>query len=307
MTKPKALKPGLYQMSAADYHRDPCPTPSLSASLAHILLADSPRHAWWNSPRLNPAYERTQKKEFDLGNAGHAFLLEGRSGVVIIEMEDFKTKAAREARDAAYAAEKIPLIAERWADVQAMAESARAQLAEHEDPPIPLTNGTPEQTLIWREGDIWCRARLDWLHDDRRFVDDYKSTGGSANPDVWTRGPLFNNGFDVQAAMYLRGLKAVFGIDATFRFVVQETFKPFALSVIGLAPSALELAERKVKAAITAWKYCVETDRWPGYPTRCCWAEAPPWEEMRWGEREIRAEVVDDGRPLASQLLGEAP
>ena len=306
MSKPKAIKPGIHTMTADTYHADPCPAPSLSASIAHILLADSPLHAWWNHPRLNPAYGREDDAKFDLGTAAHAYLLEGTSNVVIIEASDFRTKAAQEARDAARAAGKVPLLAEKWADVQAMAEAARRQLAEHEDPPIPLANGAPEQTLIWKEGDLWCRARLDWLHEDRPTIDDYKTTGGSANPDAWTRGPLFSNGFDVQAAFYLRWLKAVCGIGATFRFVVQENFKPYALSVIGLAPSALELAERKVTAAIEAWRYCLSANRWPGFPTHTCWADAPPWEEARWLEREYRSQpapAVDDGRDLASQLF----
>lgn len=300
-------KPGIYTMTADTYHADPAPTPSLSASIARVLLADSPRHAWWQHPRLNPAYQPEEDERFDIGTAAHAYLLEGASGFVIIEASDFRSKAAKEARGDARAAGKVPLLAERWADVQAMAEAARAQLAEHEDPPIPLSNGAPEQTLLWREGEIWCRARLDWLHDERRTIDDYKTTSGSANPDAWTRGPLFNNGFDVQAAFYVRGLKAVCGTDATFRFVVQETYKPYALSVIGLAPSALGLAERKVKAAIEAWRECLGANRWPGYPVRTCWADAPAWEEARWLEREYRSQaepMVDDGKPLAEQMFG---
>jgi hypothetical protein len=302
-------KPGIYQMTAAEYHADPVIAPSLSASLAHILISQSPLHAWWQSPRLNPAYEVTHSSAFDLGTAAHSYLLEGESGCVIIAASDFRSKAAKETRDAAYAVGKTPLLEEKWTGVQGMVQATRRQLAEHQDPPAPFTDGKPEQTIIWtEEGDIWCRARLDWLHEDRRTIDDYKTTSGSANPDAWTRGPLFSNGYDVQAAFYLRGLKAVCGVDAVFRFVVQETDKPYALSVIGLAPSALDLAARKVAAAIEAWRYCLAENRWPGYPVHTCWADAPPWEEARWLEREYRgqpAPVVDDGRPLAEQMFGK--
>lgn len=300
-------KPGVYAVSAADYHADTlCAVPTLSASIAHVLLDQSPLHAWWSHPRLNPAYEPDEDERFDIGTACHAYLLEGESGFVIVDAPDWRTKDARAQRDAARAEGKVPLLTDRWADVQAMAKAARRQLAEYEEQPIPLTGGKAEQTLVWEEEGIWCRARLDWLHDGHRFVDDLKTAGGSAQPDAWTRGPLFANGGDLQAAFYLRGIKAVFGVEATFRFVVVETAKPFALSVIGLAPSALDLAERKVTAALAAWRYCLEANRWPGYPTCTAYAEAPGWEEARWMERQAHEPPRDDGRPLAEQLFEES-
>ena len=300
--------PGIYQIGAAEYHRDSVgPAPSLSASIAHILLNQSAWHAWFAHPRLNPAYERQDDERFDLGTAAHAYLLEGESGFTIIQAPDWRTKLAKEARDDARRDGKIPLLADRWGDVQGMALAAGQQLDVNEDPPRPLANGKPEQTLVWQENGLWCRARLDWLHDGHRMIDDYKSTGASANPDVWTRA-LFGAGHDVQAAFYLRGLKALTGIEAMFRFVVQENFPPYALSVIGLAPDALALAERKVQYAMTLWRHCIERNEWPGYARQICWATAPAWEEARWGEQEYRAQTVpplDDGRPVADHLFGD--
>ncbi len=300
-------RPGIYTISAAEYHQDPCIAPSLSASIAHIMLTQSAWHAWWAHPRLNPAYQPQDDEKFDLGTAAHAYLLEGESGFAIIQAPDWRTKLAKEARDDARRHGKIPLLADRWGDVQGMALAARQQLDAHEDTPRPLANGKPEQTLVWQEDGAWCRARLDWLHADQKTIDDYKTTSASANPDVWTR-TLFGIGADVQAAFYRRGLKVVTGQDAQFRFVVQESSPPYALSVIGLAPDALALAERKVQYALTLWRHCVELGEWPGYPRQICWATAPAWEEARWGEQEYRAQpsapTVDDGRPISEQLFG---
>src|SRR5262245_50563917 len=69
--------PGIYDIPLAEYLADPCPAPSLSASIAHILLSQSPRHAWEAHPRLNPHYEPEEAEAFDLGTAAHAYLLEG--------------------------------------------------------------------------------------------------------------------------------------------------------------------------------------------------------------------------------------
>jgi hypothetical protein len=310
----KIDRPGIYDVPAGDYHADPVgPAPSLSASIAHALLTYSPHHAAFQHPRLNPAYEPDHDATFDLGTAAHAYLLEGIDAFVIVEAKDWRTKAAKESRDAAYAAGKTPLLAARWADVQAMAEAARRQLAEHEAP-IPFTNGRAEETLVWEEDGVWARARLDWLHADHRTVDDYKTTAGSANPDVWTRNALFAHGCDIQAAWYRRGIRAVFGLYAGMRFVVQEASPPYALSVIGLSPDVLILAEKKVMHALEIWRECLRTGQWPGYPAMTCYASLPPWEEARWLERELRdnglgggpmAPVLDDGRPIDVQLFGD--
>lgn len=197
-----------------------------------------------------------------------------------------------------------------------MVNAANAHLDRYQDRPRPFSGGMAEQTLLWQEGGgVWCRARPDWLHEGRRVIDDYKTTEAPAHPDSWGRGQLFRMGYDIQAGFYLRGLKALFGIDGAFRFVVQENYAPFALCVIGLGPDLLALAERKVRQAINLWRACLEENRWPGYPTRTCYPDLPPWEETRWLEREARDAMVpaaaaaptmtDDGRPLADQLFGE--
>ena len=65
-------RPGIYELSAEEYHADPCPTPSLSSSIARTLLASSPHHAWWEHPRFNPGRVREEDEKFDLGTAAHA-------------------------------------------------------------------------------------------------------------------------------------------------------------------------------------------------------------------------------------------
>jgi len=297
-------QPGCYEISAAEYHADPVVEPSLSSSIARTLLAYSPHHAWWEQPRLHPGLEREEKEIFDLGTVAHAYILQGESDFTIIDAKDYRTKDAQGARDAARLEGKTPILAHRWQDVQDMAHAVELQLGAFEDLPIPFTGGKAEQTLVWREGNIWCRARLDWLHMDYRTIDDLKSTAMSANPDLWGRA-LWNAGHDVQDAFYRRGVKAVFGVDASFRFIVVENTQPFELSVISLDPAGQELAERKVKRAIGLWEACLETGRWPGYPRRTCYVDVPPWEEARLMEKELRAEGIrDDGRPIGEQLAG---
>lgn len=299
----KIDQPGIYTMSAADYHAIETPTPVLSASIARRLLGASPLHAWYDHHALNPAGVREQKEEFDLGTAAHAYLLEGdASNFAIIDAKDWRTKKAQEERDEARSYGKTPLLTDQWKRLQAMTSAVSERLSAFS--PIPFIDGRPEQTLVWREGDTWAKARLDWVAPDYSIVDDLKSTE-SANPDTWTR-LLFAFSYDVQAAWYLRGIKALTGVEAEFRFIVCETRPPYAVSVIGLAPNALALAEKKIRRALDLWRECVTTGDWPGYPNRTCYAELPAYLEAQWLERELRDDQFkDDGRPIGDLLAGD--
>jgi hypothetical protein len=281
------VKAGIHLLSADEYRADPCDKPSLSSSIAAILCSQSPAHAWVAHPKLNPDFERAEKPHFDLGTVVHQLLLEGHTdSLVTIDAENFRTKVAQEARDAAYADGKTPILIGELPRVNAMVAAVGEQLRSHTaDPPL-FTDGKAEQSLVWGEaGGIVCRARLDWLRDDHRTIDDLKTTSRSANPEQWTR-TIFGMGYDVQAAWYLRGLKAVTGADAEFRLAVIETSRPFALSVIGFGPDILTLARKKVEYALSLWRDCLVNDSWPGYPQQVCYAGLPAWEEGRWLEKE---------------------
>ena len=136
-----------------------------------------------------------------------------------------------------------------------------------------------------------CRARADWLRDDYAAIDDLKTTGRTANPEAFSRS-LFGSGYDVQAAFYLRGARAVLGIQPEFRFVVVENTPPFALSVVSLGPAAMTIAEKKCQYAIDVWRRCLERDEWPAYPLDVCYAGLPPWVETEWLAKEERELVA---------------
>ena len=286
-------------VSVEAYHADPCPQPSLSASMCKIFDGESPLHAWTAHPRLNPAWQpEDPSKIFDLGTVCHALLLEGADVAHVIAatnkegepVTDWRTRVAQLERDAARTAGKIPLLAHQVPEVAAMIQAATVQLAEHKDARDVFRDGKPEQTLIWQEeGGIWCRARLDWLSDSRLKIADYKTTSGSANPETISR-LMIASGWDIQAAFYLRGLEALDprpGVTREFRFVVQETFPPYVLCVLGLAPEWQWSGQSKVSRAIELWRKCITDDRWPGYPDRTVYPDLPKWEEERITRKEL--------------------
>lgn len=282
MTAP--LDAGIHDITADAYHADPCDEPSLSASVAHLLCARSPRHAWAAHPRLNPDFVRTESTTYDIGTVAHAALLLGEASCYVVDAPNWKTNDAKEQRDRAREIGLTPLLACQWDDVEALVAGARSQLEAFDaDPPL-LNAGKPERTLIWEEDGVTLRARADWLRDDFAAFDDLKTTSGSAHPQDWTRVRLWDIGADIQAAFYMRGLKALTGVEPQFRFCVVESTPPYAVSVIGLAPSALDLANEKVTYAIDRWRECMASGDWPAYMSRVAYAESPAWQEAQWME-----------------------
>lgn len=283
------MKAGQFAIPASDYLADTGnDVPTLNSTVARVLLADSPRHAFWTHPRLSPAYASEQSTRFDLGKAAHALILEGdESCFVVIDAKDYKTKAAQEDQKYAWETGRIPILTHQLTNVRAMAAAIKLKLPEFERP-IPFTGGKAEVTLVWQEGDVWCRARLDWLHDSRLFIDDLKTTEASANPEVWGR-TMYNSGLDIQAAFYSRGVKALFNVEPTFRFFVAESYEPYEPSMVSLAPDAMALAHAKVSRAIEIWRECVKSGDWPGYSRRTAYVEAPGWERERWESAQMVA------------------
>ncbi len=306
----KPLETGVHELSMDDYLADPCPTPSLTRSIAHVLLTRSPAHAWFAHPRLNPNWEREHKTAFDLGATAHALMLGDERNFAIIDATDWRKAENKEARDKAYAEGKIPLLKHQWENVFAMVVAGRSQLHDFKDPSVQgvFRDGKPEQTLIWQEEKLWFRARLDWVPRmssiPGEIFYDYKTAGASAHPTAWRRA-LYDHGYDIQAALYLRGIAAVFNLpDARFRFVVQEIQPPYAISVIELTPAALGMAQRKVDEAIRLWSWCLERDKWPGYPPFVMHIDPPVYVEQNWLEHEERRDRALEAGDHELTLLG---
>lgn len=266
---------GIINLTPELYHADPAPIASLSSSIANILIDQSPLHAWLAHPRLNPNLERETDSRFDLGSAAHMMLLERREDrIVRVQADDWRTKAAREARDAAQAEGKYAVLERQYGDIVAMCNAAQEFLLTTELSDL-LATGDPEQTVLWQEDKMWCRAKPDMMSPDRRIVLDYKSTA-SAAPDAVAK-QIGRMGYDLQSALYTRGLQAV-GYDPTFVFLFQEITPPYACSLISLSNAYKEIGQLKVHRALKLWTECMTTNVWPGYSSNIRYVEPAPWD-----------------------------
>lgn len=277
----KVHGPGIYKMPMEDYISDPAPEPSLNASTAHTLLAESPHHAWVNHSRLNPDYVRTETSRLEMGSIAHAVLVEGdESKVRVIQADDWKTKAAKEERDEAREAGLLPILEKNMETVKRMVEVAVTKIFTSELCESWM-EATPEQTIIWQEQGVWFRSRPDKLTPDGRVYFDYKTVAGTAHPADFARGPVVNHGYDLQATLGKRGVKAVLNQDhCTVVFVVQEIKEPYAVSLVSLSPEFLSIAAERLELAIYQWKKCRSTNVWPSYPHRVAYVDPPKFYGM---------------------------
>lgn len=303
----KISQPGIYRgISDADYRLDPCPAPSLTQSLAKTIVATSPRHAWVECPSLNPSYERDDETKFDIGNIAHRLILGRGKEIEVLPFADWRKDIAKEAREAAAAEGKIGVLLKDFERSTEMAAAAWSQLRHHEDSDA-FSAGAAEVMIAWQEGGIWFRALVDWLHDDLRTVDDYKSTAMSVAPHLLGM-RAEAGGWHIQHAFIERGLAVLDPAGAgrrRYRNIAQENYNPFALNVMHMDEHWLTMGRKNVDAAVMRWKHAVETDDWFGYPNRGIRPEFPGFKENQFLEREVNefSEPIKRG-PMLKSLMG---
>jgi len=283
----RVTEPGFYRMRADHYHADPCPEPSLSSSVAKVILRETPKHAHAKHPRYTPQGERTPTAPMLFGSAVHKLVLGEGAKIAVIDFDDFKSGDARKERDKALAFGKIPLLTKDFDRADIVAERVRQRIklvAGAGD----MFEGEKELVAIWREGETWCRAMFDSIRvgDARARIDDLKTSGVDFGP--YAVGKLISNmGYEVSQAFYVRGVCALlprFSVD--FRFAFVETDPPYEASVVKLDGAAFEHGRRQVCAALAIWQRCQASGIWPGYPLEIVRAELPGYAIASWEARE---------------------
>lgn len=270
---------GVQRIAAADYHADPAPEASLSATLGKLLLTKSPRHAWFASPRLNPKWEPTESANFDIGRAAHRAVLGNGADYVEIPEEILAKNGATSTTEAkAFVAAqreagRTPLKADVFSQVETMAAIAHQRLAEHG---IELDPERSELTAVAEIDGVYCRAMFDNVDADPRGpIYDFK-TCEDASPQACLRAVL-NYGYDFQAEHYRAVWKGATGEDRPFVFIFQEKPTPHEVMLIRLSGSFQELAQQRSARARRIWADCIKAKNFPGYPVGINEIDPPAW------------------------------
>src|SRR4029077_5767017 len=96
------LKQGIhFDVPASTYFADPCEGPSLTQSIAKILLEQSPLHAWHAHPRLGgkPDEPEAYDSAKAIGNAAHKLMIGRGKEIMVLEFDTFRTKDSQQIRD----------------------------------------------------------------------------------------------------------------------------------------------------------------------------------------------------------------
>lgn len=256
-------------MPNADYHAHD----SLSASGMKILATQTPAHYRYRMD--NPEHKET----FDVGTAAHSLVLEDdHSGIVKVDADSWRTKAAQEQRDAAYADGKTPLLEKDYQIVRNM----RDAVASHPLARIALEGGKSEQSIFWDDTTgTRLRCRPDKLDLESRIgplVIDLKTTV-NADPRKFGKA-VADLGYHQQDPHYRDGVMKVTGVDPAFLFILVEKTAPHLVSVVELDVDALNLGRALNRRAIKIYNQCKAANDWPGYP------QSEPINLPIWATRE---------------------
>lgn len=258
----------ILDLDETEYHRHP----ALSSTGARQLLESPARFRYMQDHPQPP------KDVFDLGTAVHSKVLGTGWGVTVLDHDDFRTKAAREERDAVRAAGSVPILRADYVNVEAIAEA----VLTHPTGRLLLEQaGAAETSVFANDPDtgVDVRARFDFLPDlttGNPIAVDLKTTGKSASPDGFSKS-VANFGYDVQEGHYDDTLWLATGEQIPFVFLVVETAAPHLVGVHQLDVVWRDMGKAKARRARDIFATCTESGEWPGYPAAVDLISPPQW------------------------------
>jgi hypothetical protein len=247
---------------------------AVSASTLKAVDAQTPAHA--RQRLLTPLAPSPAQR---LGTLAHMAILEPlrwERDVQVVEKIDRRTRAGKErqAELDAMAGENPSLEFVEPDQMEAAIAMRDAVLANPYAAAL-LSAGQSELSLIWRDDDLRCKARLDHDNDKHGVIVDLK-TAADASYD----------GFANAAGKYRYAMQAVWYTDAAdaiglgqrrFVFVVVENKAPWAVALYELGDVTIHNARQRVAIAIDKWRESVKTESFPAYPPQIQTLELKPW------------------------------
>lgn len=280
MSEPVVItEPGLFPDIPEDqYHRDPVPERSLSVSGAKLLLPPS-CPAKFEYHRRHP---KAPTATMQLGTVVHSIVLGTGAPLAVLEFDDWRTKASKEARDEVSAAGMVPMLRKDYDEAAAIADAVK-----QDDLAGGLfAEGDAEQSLFWfdEQWKIWLRGRMDWLtyFDGFPAVVDLKTTS-DASPDEFAKS-VDKYRYYMQDPHYRDGLGAVLGCDPDeidFLFVTVETEPPYWVMTHRLKPEDIDLGRQCNAIAREVFRDCSRAGIWPKWSDSVNDLPLPPYARRR--------------------------
>lgn len=257
----------------------PSPPRVLSYSTAKMLVQRSPLHAKLRKDRqLDEEDTEAQREDKETGNIVHAMLLGTGKRIVTIDADSYRTKAAKEARDAARTAGDVPVLAHKERIYTAIAARIRRRAEE-----VGVTlDGHPELGARWHEEardgtPVECWGALDLWQPKRGTIVDVK-TCRSAHPDA-CRSAILKLGYDIQGAAYVSAVEKIHpeGAGRVRYLILFCELGTGAVTPVELAGDFMALGRMRWQRAVNLWARCLRDDHWPGYVAQPVALSPPEW------------------------------
>jgi hypothetical protein len=276
----------ILNVTEQEYHNDPCPTPSLSKSIAHLMISKSPLHAWAAHPRLG-GIRRLPTAVMNDGTVLHKLILGKGAEIEVINVDAFRTDRAKALRDAAIEANRVPV---KIADYEELSQAAIKMTASFSALGYEFT-GESEVAIEWTETlgsgsaavSALCRCRIDHVFMNDGVIYDIKKVR-SANEWDATKA-VEEYGHDIQHVAYRRALTALRPEHRAPRlvFLLAEFEPPYAVNHIELDAIWEDIGAMKWNKAVATWAHCLARGSWTGYAGPEPTIVTPPnWVAQRW-------------------------
>jgi hypothetical protein len=222
----------------------------------------------------------------DFGTAAHWRMLGVGSPIVVVDADDWRTKAAQQQKLEAHAAGRVPMLLKDYARTREMESVLRAHPEAREL--FRPGRGTVEQSMFWVdfEFEVWRRARLDLIipgnDTDPMWIIDYKT--GAAVDVASMEKSMATYGYAQQGAWYIdaaEALNLVPPAGVVFALVFQMSDPPYLVRVAQPDPEALQWGRVQNRKAIDTYRECTRTGVWPGYPQGVVSLSLPRWSEKQ--------------------------
>lgn len=248
-------------------------TPRLHQSIAHVLVTRSPLHAW--EAHLGRAV-REETPAMLRGTILDRLLFGVGPELQVVEAKDWRTNAAKDQRDAAVAAGRLPVLAHQLEEYGEAVAAINLGLAARGI----VLDGQSQVEVEWTsEEGVKCAGRLDHLKLTQATILDLKTTF-NASPEAIQR-HMVDHGADIQRAAYVEAIETLHPQLAgrvRMQFVYAETSPPYAITIAEPAGSMRALGSAKWRRAKRVWAECLTSGHWPAYSDTVVQIESRPWQ-----------------------------
>lgn len=274
-------------MNLGVIHNEPIAEYHSSAAVSSTRLMDlRPCPLFYYMRHVAKTLPREDKKEFDIGNAAHWLILEGRSALESRTVLQPKTYPSNEGdkpwhngatfcKDWVKAcAGKVILTDGELVTIERMA----ASVAENPDAAALLSGGESEVTFRNQHPAFAVQCRADHWHRATAGRDAICADYKTCETIEHFRRDYFKLRYYYRAAFYTDIIEQVAGELPLFLFVVSEKRAPWRTEVFAPSDADIELGRTEMLADLKMLRQCFESGKWPGAKAGIQQIELTSWQ-----------------------------